>query len=72
MGLAKQGSAVHHAATFDILRSLPWIVFLYVGMAAVGGLVFGIEISIISGAKDAFKVREAKQPCVASGKVSPT
>jgi hypothetical protein len=35
-------------------RPVPLIVYLYVLLAALGGLLFGLEISIISGVKDRF------------------
>lgn len=58
-------TALHMGSSADMARpggiwALPCVVYVYVCMAAIGGLVFGVEISIISGAKDAFKVREGR------------
>ncbi len=54
---ATDGGGFRESLRWDVIRSTPRYAFLVAGVAALGGMLFGYDIGVISGAENLLKAR---------------
>ncbi|MGA9856215.1 MAG: MFS transporter [Solirubrobacteraceae bacterium] len=54
---AERGGGFRESFRWDVIRSTPGYAYLVAGVAAVGGMLFGYDIGVISGAENLLKAQ---------------